>query len=121
MKEPSNSQPKPQSYDYLSKAQQKSEGVASQWDQDNQQWWNWYMTLAENEHDQTNAAAKPARSGKYIFTPPGCKTIPLPPKRPTAADLMQAHAEQQRRVDRIQRLEASYLSGHYPDASSRTT
>ncbi|HAC81177.1 MAG TPA: hypothetical protein DCG06_12835, partial [Deltaproteobacteria bacterium] len=63
MKEPSNSQPKPQSYDYLSKAQQKSEGVASQWDQDNQQWWNWYMTLAENEHDQTNAAAKPAIAG----------------------------------------------------------
>ena len=65
--------------------------------------------------------AKPERSGKYIFTPPGCKTIPLPPKRSTAADLMQAHAEQQRRVDHIQRLEASYLSGHYPNASSRTT
>lgn len=72
-------------------------------------------------HLKGNAAAKPARSGKYIFTPPGCRTIPLPPKRSTAADLMQAHAEQQRRVDHIQRLEASYLSGHYPNASSRTT
>ena len=60
MTEPTNTQPKPESYDYLSKAQQKSEDVASQWDQDNQQWWNWYMTLAENEHDQNGPAVKPA-------------------------------------------------------------
>ena len=41
--------PKSESYEYLSKAQQKSEDVSSEWDQDNQQWWNWYMTLAKNE------------------------------------------------------------------------
>ena len=63
MKKPSNSRPKPESYAYLSKAQQKSEDVTTQWDQDNQQWWNWYMTLAENEHDQMNAAVKPAIAG----------------------------------------------------------
>lgn len=58
MSEPNNSQPKPQSYDFLSQAQQKSEDVSSEWDQDNQQWWNWYMTLAENEDDQSSPAAK---------------------------------------------------------------
>jgi ectoine hydroxylase-related dioxygenase (phytanoyl-CoA dioxygenase family) len=63
MKEPIHSQSKPESYEYLSKAQQDSEDVASQWDQDNQQWWNWYMTLAENEQDQDNLAAKPALFG----------------------------------------------------------
>ena len=60
MTEPTNSQPQPESYEYLSKAQQESEDVASQWDQDNQQWWNWYMTLAENERDQNGLSAKSA-------------------------------------------------------------
>ncbi|MEH6586260.1 MAG: phytanoyl-CoA dioxygenase family protein [Halioglobus sp.] len=55
-----NLKTEPESCDYLSKAQQKSEGVASEWDQDNQQWWNWYMTLAENEKesDRDTPAAK---------------------------------------------------------------
>ena len=60
MTEPSKSQRKPESSDYLSKAHKKSEDVASQWDQDNQQWWNWYMTLAENEHDQNSPAVQVA-------------------------------------------------------------
>ena len=58
MTEPSNSQSKPESHEYLSKAQRASEDVASRWDQDNQQWWNWYMTLAENEPFQTSLALK---------------------------------------------------------------
>jgi len=58
--EPTDSPPQPESYEYLSKAQQASEDVASQWDQDNQQWWNWYMTLADNERDQNSLAIKPA-------------------------------------------------------------
>ena len=60
MTKPTNSPPQPESYEYLSKAQQASEDVASQWDQDNQQWWNWYMTLADNERDQNSLAIKPA-------------------------------------------------------------
>ena len=63
MTEPTHSQSKPESYEYLSRAQQESEDVASQWDQDNQQWWNWYMTLAENKQDQSNLAIKPAPFG----------------------------------------------------------
>jgi ectoine hydroxylase-related dioxygenase (phytanoyl-CoA dioxygenase family) len=54
----SKPKPKPESYDYLSKAQQKSEDVSSEWDQDNQQWWNWYMTLAENEDERNSLAAQ---------------------------------------------------------------
>ncbi|MFT5118271.1 MAG: ectoine hydroxylase-related dioxygenase (phytanoyl-CoA dioxygenase family) [Kiritimatiellia bacterium] len=49
---------KPDSYDYLSKAQQKSADVSSEWDQDNQQWWNWYMTLAENKDERNSLAAR---------------------------------------------------------------
>jgi hypothetical protein len=54
------SKPKPrrESCDYLSKAQQKNEDVSSEWDQDNQQWWNWYMTLAENEDARNSHPAK---------------------------------------------------------------
>lgn len=49
---------KPESYEYLSIAQQESEDVSSVWDQDNQQWWNWYMTLADNEVEQKLPAAQ---------------------------------------------------------------
>jgi len=56
--EPIKSKPKPESYDYLSKAQKESEDVSSEWDQDNQQWWNWYMTLAENGDDRNSSPAQ---------------------------------------------------------------
>lgn len=61
MTEFTKSQLKSESIEYLSKAQQKSEDVASQWDQDNQQWWNWYMTLADNKNDKNSFGAKPRR------------------------------------------------------------
>ena len=59
MSEPINPEPTLKSYDYLSKAQQKSDDVASEWDQDNQQWWNWYMTLADNENHRPVTQQEP--------------------------------------------------------------
>jgi hypothetical protein len=41
--------------DYLSDAHKEHDGIESEWDQDNQQWWNWYMTLADNEAETTSS------------------------------------------------------------------
>jgi ectoine hydroxylase-related dioxygenase (phytanoyl-CoA dioxygenase family) len=43
-------------YQYLSENHAKSTETDLEWDQDNQQWWDWYMSLAENE---TAGGAKP--------------------------------------------------------------
>ncbi len=48
------------STDYLSDAHKKRDDVESEWDQDNQQWWNWYMTLAENDAETTSPATERA-------------------------------------------------------------
>jgi hypothetical protein len=50
----------PLSTDYLSDAHKKRDGVESEWDQDNQQWWNWYMTLAENDAGTISPATERA-------------------------------------------------------------
>ncbi|WP_293761522.1 hypothetical protein [uncultured Paraglaciecola sp.] len=41
--------------DYLSNAHKTQDGIDSEWDQDNQQWWNWYMTLAKNDAKTINS------------------------------------------------------------------
>jgi hypothetical protein len=67
-------------------------------------------------------SAKPPRHGKYIFSPPTNKgpiPMPSPDRRVTAGDLMQQRADQEQRVKRIRQLEDDYLSGRYPNASSR--
>jgi hypothetical protein len=46
--------------DFLSNAHKKQDGIKSEWDQDNQQWWNWYMTLAENDAKIINSLNKHA-------------------------------------------------------------
>lgn len=38
-------------HQYLSADHAKSAETDLEWDQDNQQWWDWYMSLAENEAD----------------------------------------------------------------------
>ena len=68
------------------------------------------------------AGEKPPRHGKYIFSPPTNKgpiPMPSPDRRVTAGDLMQQRADQEQRVKRIRQLEDDYLSGRYPNASSR--
>ena len=45
---PQNAQPGSR---FLSAEHANSTETAHEWDQDNQQWWNWYMSLAENEPD----------------------------------------------------------------------
>lgn len=65
---------------------------------------------------------RPARHGKYIFCPPTNKgriPLPDPDRRVTGERLMQQLAKQQDRVRRIRKMEDDYLSGHYPNASSR--
>ncbi len=39
------------SQQYLSANHAQSTEIGLEWDQDNQQWWEWYMSLAENESD----------------------------------------------------------------------
>jgi hypothetical protein len=39
---------------YLSADHAKTTEIDLEWDQDNQQWWDWYMSLAENEPGQSN-------------------------------------------------------------------
>ncbi len=39
-------------HQYLSADHAKSTETDQEWDQDNQQWWDWYMSLAENETDE---------------------------------------------------------------------
>jgi len=46
--------------DYLSDAHKGHDGIESEWDQDNQQWWNWYMTLADNEAEKNCSLNEPA-------------------------------------------------------------
>jgi hypothetical protein len=38
---------------YLSADHAKSTEADQEWDRDNQQWWDWYMSLAENEPDES--------------------------------------------------------------------
>ena len=40
------------------KPHDREEEISGEWKHDNQQWWNWYMTLAENEHDQNGRRLK---------------------------------------------------------------
>jgi hypothetical protein len=47
---PENAQP---GHQYLSDDHAKSTETDQEWDQDNQQWWDWYMSLAENESDES--------------------------------------------------------------------
>jgi hypothetical protein len=56
----------PLSTDFLSEAQKERDDVDSEWDQDNQQWWNWYMTLAENN---TESAQITIESTTYNYEP----------------------------------------------------
>ena len=41
---------------YLSAKHAQSAEINQEWDQDNQQWWDWYMSLAENEADENQAS-----------------------------------------------------------------
>tara|TARA_R110002072_G_C7974828_1_gene535258 strand:+ start:10010 stop:11086 length:1077 start_codon:yes stop_codon:yes gene_type:complete len=50
----------PLATDYLSDAHKKRDDVEPEWDQDNQQWWNWYMTLADNAADTAGPATDKA-------------------------------------------------------------
>ena len=50
--------PEHDSYAYLSETHRQRTDVKTEWDQDNQQWWNWYLTLAENDSDSENLAAQ---------------------------------------------------------------
>ena len=52
MSKPINIGSTPLSTDYLSDAHRECDDAEPEWDQDNQQWWNWYMTLAENDADK---------------------------------------------------------------------
>ena len=47
---PENSQP---GHQYLSADHLKSTNTDQEWDQNNQQWWDWYMSLAENRSDES--------------------------------------------------------------------
>ena len=47
--------PQTQAADYLSEAQRQHDKISVEWDQDNQQWWNWYMSLADNDPSDTAA------------------------------------------------------------------
>ena len=58
MSKPPISTPEPDSYAYLSEVHRKGHDVKTEWDQDNQQWWNWYLTLAENEPDHKALTAQ---------------------------------------------------------------
>jgi ectoine hydroxylase-related dioxygenase (phytanoyl-CoA dioxygenase family) len=54
---------------FLSQEHARSDEVAHEWDQDNQQWWDWYMSLAENAADK---ASEP------LIELPAQKTWPFP-------------------------------------------
>lgn len=46
--------------DFLSADHAASNDIQQQWDQDNQQWWDWYMSLAENSSEpQTDLVTLP--------------------------------------------------------------
>lgn len=46
----------PTSNKFLTEDHASSTDVGKAWDQDNQQWWDWYMSLAENEAGEEEAA-----------------------------------------------------------------
>lgn len=57
--------------DLLSQANARDDGIAGQWDRDNQQWWNWYMATADNDIAvAADAAAEPASVS--------CNDAPIP-------------------------------------------
>ena len=45
---------------HLSREHAASDAVDAEWDQSNQQWWDWYMSLAENESDLQSLTELPA-------------------------------------------------------------
>lgn len=52
---------KPSRNSFLSSDHAASDDIGQQWDQDNQQWWDWYMSLAENSsNDSTDLVDLPS-------------------------------------------------------------
>ncbi len=56
----------------LSKRHAQSDNISVEWDQGNEQWWDWYMSLAENQHaciplqDLPAPAAEPCASVEQL-------------------------------------------------------
>lgn len=55
MSQDGKSAQRPHAAEYLSEAHAGHEEITVEWDQDNQQWWNWYMSLAENDPSDTGS------------------------------------------------------------------
>lgn len=85
-----NSQPGQQ---YLSKEHAQSGEIGQEWDQDNQQWWDWYMSLAENG---------PEGQPSLIELPPP-KKYPQPDAEAMATELCQPFACSEAAVQYFQR------------------
>lgn len=84
------------STDYLSDAHKKRDGVDSEWDQDNQQWWNWYMTLAENDIGTLTTATE-----QTTYTDePGVELEPSELKR-IHASLSEPYSLEQHSIDQF--------------------
>lgn len=73
------SEAQPNANAFLSSDHAASDDIQQQWDQDNQQWWDWYMSLAENSAEPQTELV----------------TLPEPPSYPTPdSDAMQRELDQ---------------------------
>jgi len=87
------SQSTPTSNAYLTEDHAASDDVAGQWDQDNHQWWDWYMSLAENSSDaQTD-----------LVTLPEPPTFPVPEAAAIERELTAAFELTEEQIESFQR------------------
>ena len=79
---------------FLSADHASSTNIEQAWDQDNQQWWDWYMSLAENEAGQEEAP--------LIELPPS-KDYAFPDETELVEELNAPYAIKQSQIDSFQR------------------
>lgn len=79
---------------FLSADHASSTNIEQAWDQDNQQWWDWYMSLAENEAGQQEAP--------LVELPPA-KAYAFPAASELAAELDAPYALSQSQIESFQR------------------
>ncbi|MFK7735420.1 MAG: phytanoyl-CoA dioxygenase family protein [Pirellulaceae bacterium] len=87
---PENAQP---GHQYLSGDHAKSTQTDIEWDQDNQQWWDWYMSLAENA---------PGEGEENLIELPKPATYPAPNEQALVEELSQPFSLSPSQVESFQ-------------------
>ncbi|MEM9354396.1 MAG: phytanoyl-CoA dioxygenase family protein [Planctomycetota bacterium] len=77
---------KPAAAEYLSEAHAGSDEIGKEWDQDNQQWWDWYMSLAENSEANEPLIELPAppdatEASDEVFSAELAEPMPISPEQ----------------------------------------